>query len=94
MPDDTVHAIIPLCLLEAMRNLDTPIDDGLAELAQEMVSKRLGLSSTVALQIERYREAAEKDGSIALDEAVSVFRLVMSKRPRSVAGYEPRPSTS
>jgi hypothetical protein len=63
-----------------MRNLDTPIDDGLAELAHEMVSKRLGLSSTVALQIERYREAAEGDGSIPLDEAVSVFRLV-SRRP-------------
>ena len=76
MPSDNVHAVIPLCLLEAMRNLDTPIDDGLAELAQEMVSKRLGLSTTVAAQIERYREAAERDDSIALDEAVSVFRLV------------------
>lgn len=63
-----------------MRNLDTPIDDGLAELAQEIVSKRLGLSNTVALQIERYREAAQRDESIALDEAVSVFRLV-SRRP-------------
>lgn len=80
MADDTVHAVIPLCLLEAMRNLDTPIDDGLAELAQEMVSKRLGLSTTVALQIERYRETAEHDGTIALDEVVSVFRLV-SRRP-------------
>jgi hypothetical protein len=80
VPSDNVHAVIPLGLLEAMRNLDTPIDDGLAELAQEMVSKRLGLSSTVALQIERYREAAERDESIALDEAVSVFRLV-SRRP-------------
>ena len=49
--DHDVHAVIPLCLLEAMRNLDTPIDDGLAELAQEMVSKRLGLSTTVAAQI-------------------------------------------
>ena len=86
MPDDTVHAIIPLCLLEAMRNLDTPIDDGLAELAQEMVSKRLGLSSTVALQIERYREAAEADDSIAMDEAVSVFRLV-SRRPDAQLVY-------
>jgi hypothetical protein len=76
VPSENVHAVIPLCLLEAMRNLDTPIDDGLAELAQEMVSKRLGLSTTVAAQIERYREAAERDDSIALDEAVSVFRLV------------------
>jgi len=86
VPDDTVHAIIPLCLLEAMRNLDTPIDDGLAELAQEMVSKRLGLSSTVALQIERYREAAEADDSISMDEAVSVFRLV-SRRPDAQLVY-------
>ena len=71
-----VHAIIPLSLLEAMRNLDTPIDDGLAELAHEMVSKRLGLSSTVATQIERYRSQAERQGSVSMDEAVSVFRLV------------------
>lgn len=69
-----------------MRNLDTPIDDGLAELAQEMVSKRLGLSSTVALQIERYRDAAERDESIALDEVVSVFRLV-SRRPDAQLVY-------
>lgn len=70
-----VHAILPLCLLEAIRNLDTPIDDGLAELATEMVAKRLGLSSTVALQIERYRDTAERGGTVALDEATSVFRL-------------------
>jgi hypothetical protein len=74
--DANVHAIIPLSLLEAMRNLDTPIDDGLSELAEEMVSKRLGLSHTVSTQIARYREAAERDGRVALDEAVSVFRLV------------------
>ena len=39
-----VHAIIPLSLLEALRNLDTPVEDGLEELAGEIVSKRLGLS--------------------------------------------------
>lgn len=80
MSVDSVHAIIPQSLLEAIRNLDTPIDDGLSELAAEMVSKRLGLSSTVASQIERYRQAAENGGDIPLDEAVSVFRLV-SRRP-------------
>ena len=58
MSADAVHAILPLSLLEAMRNLDTPIDDGLAELAGEMVAKRLGLSTTVASQIERYRQTA------------------------------------
>lgn len=59
-----------------MRNLDTPIDDGLAELAHEMVAKRLGLSNTVAIQIERYGALAERQGTVPLDEAVSVFRLV------------------
>lgn len=71
-----VHSIIPLALLEAMRNLDTPIDDGLPELDRELLSKRLGLSSTVATQIERYRASAEREAPVALDEAVSVFRLV------------------
>jgi len=75
-----VQAVIPLSLLEAMRNLDTPIDDGLSELAEDLVAKRLGLSHTVAVQIERYREAATRDDLVSLEEAVSVFRLV-SRRP-------------
>ncbi len=80
MSHDAVHALIPLSLLEAMRNLDTPIDDGLAELASEMVAKRLGLSSTVASQIERYRQRADRSETIPLDEAVSVFRLVSRRQ--------------
>jgi hypothetical protein len=76
----SVHAIIPLSLLEAIRNLDTPVEDGLEELAGEMVSKRLGLSPTVAAQITRYQETARKDGQVSLDEAISVFRLV-DRRP-------------
>ncbi|MEK7381422.1 MAG: hypothetical protein AAB075_10460, partial [Gemmatimonadota bacterium] len=71
-----IHAILPLSLLEAMRNLDTPIDDGLAELAHEMVAKRLGLSNTVAIQIERLGALAERQGTVPIEEAVSVFRLV------------------
>ncbi|MEO8199954.1 MAG: hypothetical protein ABI679_05465 [Gemmatimonadota bacterium] len=81
MPDQlAVHAIIPLSLLEAIRNLDTPVEDGLEELAGEMVSKRLGLSPTVAAQIARYAEAARKDARVPMDEALSVFRLV-DRRP-------------
>ena len=75
-----VHAIIPLSLLEALRNLDTPVEDGLEELAGEIVSKRLGLSATVAAQINRYQDAAKKDGRVATDEAIAVFRLA-SRRP-------------
>jgi hypothetical protein len=71
-----VPALIPLSLLEAIRNLDTPVEDGLDELAEEIVVRRLGLSPTVAAQIQRYRQTADRDGAVDLDEAVSVLRLV------------------
>lgn len=71
-----VHPIIPLCLLEAIRNLDTPLDDGVADMATEIVSKRLGLSNTVAIQIERYREGVARGDAVQLEEVVAVFRLI------------------
>ena len=37
-----VPALLPLSLLEAIRNLDTPVEDGLDELAEEIVVRRLG----------------------------------------------------
>ena len=77
MPHDTsVHAIIPLSLLEALRNLDTPVEDGLEELTGEIVAKRLGLSATVTAQIQRYRSATGRGQRPSADEAVGVFRLV------------------
>jgi hypothetical protein len=75
-----VPAIIPLSLLEAIRNLDTPVEDGLEELAEEIVVRRLGLSPTVAAQIQRYHQAADRDVGIDQDEVVSVLRLV-GRRP-------------
>lgn len=86
MPDATVPAIIPLSLLEAIRNLDTPLEDGLEELADEIVTRRLGLSATVAAQIRRYHEAADQEGGVAGDEAVSVFRLV-GRRPDAALAF-------
>ena len=83
---ETIHALIPQSLLEAIRNLDTPLDDGLNEMAEETVSKRLGLSTTVAQQIERYRESADKNGTVPADEAISVFRLV-GRRPDATLVY-------
>jgi hypothetical protein len=71
-----VPALVPLSLLEAIRNLDTPVEDGLDELAEEIVVRRLGLSPTVAAQIQRYRAAVEREGTVDLDEVVSVLRLV------------------
>ncbi len=81
-----VPAFIPLSLLEALRNLDTPQDDGLAEIADEVVSKRLGLSNTVAAQIERYQEGVEDRQDVSRDEAVGVFRLV-GRRPDAALAF-------
>jgi hypothetical protein len=50
------------------------------ELAEEIVVRRLGLSPTVAAQIQRYRQTAERGGSVDLDEVLSVIRLV-GRRP-------------
>jgi len=76
VPKPSVAALIPLSLLEAIRNLDTPVEDGLDELAEEIAVRKLGLSPTVAAQIQRYRKSADRHGSVDLDETVSVFRLV------------------
>ena len=80
MSTPTVPAIIPLSLLEALRNIDAPVEDGLEELAGEVVSKRLGLSGTVQAQIARYAWHAARRNHVPLDEASSVFRLV-GRRP-------------
>lgn len=86
-PPPTVNAIVPLALLEAIRNLDTPLDDGLpAELAAETFTKRLGLTATVAAQIQRYREMADRKTSVPDEEAVQVFRLV-GRRPDATLVY-------
>jgi hypothetical protein len=76
----SVPTIIPMSLLEALRNLDTPVEDGLEELAGEIVSKRLGLSATVAAQIARYQDRVRRGEPVPVDEAVSVFRLA-GRRP-------------
>ncbi len=50
------------------------------ELAEEIVVRRLGLSPTVAAQIQRYRQSAERGGKVETDEVLSVIRLV-GRRP-------------
>ena len=73
---DGVPAILPLSLLEAVQNIDTPPDDGLGALEHELAAKRLGLSPTVAAQVARYRERADAGDDVAGEEALAVFRLV------------------
>src|SRR5207245_899061 len=57
-----IHSIVPLAVLEAVRNLDTPVEDGLSEFAEELLSKRLGLSHTVAIQLAQYATMVGRGG--------------------------------
>jgi hypothetical protein len=82
----TVPAILPLSLLEAVQNIDTPPDDGLGALEHELASKRLGLSPTVAAQVARYRAAADDGGDVSREEALAVFTLV-GRRPDAELVY-------
>jgi predicted hydrocarbon binding protein len=82
----SVPALIPLALLEAVQNIDTPPDDGLGALADELAAKRLGLSRTVAAQVARYRSVAAGGGSVTFDEAAGVVRLV-GRRPDAALVY-------
>lgn len=79
-------ALVPLSLLEALRNLDTPVGDGLEEVAGEVVAKRFGLSATVAAQIRRYQDAHRRGALVPREETVAVFRLV-SRRPDAALVY-------
>jgi hypothetical protein len=85
-PSEGLPALIPQSLLEAIRNLDTPLDDGLNELAGEMLAKRLGLSQTVALQIERYQASASRKQLVPEEEVILIFRLV-GRRPDAALVY-------
>lgn len=73
---DTSHSILPLSLLEAMRNLDSPSDEEVAEYVDELLKKRLGLSGTVAAQIGRYEGVVKRDGTVAAGELEQILRLV------------------
>ena len=57
----TVDPLLPLSLLEAVRNVDTPQGELEAEFVAELRNKRLGLSDTVHAQIRRYVEAVRKE---------------------------------
>jgi hypothetical protein len=76
----TVDALLPLSLLEAVRNVDTPSDSFDTEYVDELRNKRLGLSDTIYVQIKRHTEAARKGRRIGQDEAVALSKLI-GRRP-------------
>ena len=75
-----VHSIVPLAVLEAIRNLDTPVEDGLSEFADELLSKRLGMSATVAMQVHEYDGLARRDARVDAAHVEALLRLV-GRRP-------------
>ena len=82
----TVDPLLPLSLLEAVRNVDTPQGDLEAEFVAELRNKRLGLSDTVHAQIKRYVEAVRRQQRPAHDEAVALARLI-GRRPDAEAVF-------
>jgi hypothetical protein len=48
----------------------------MVEFHDEFAPKRLGMNPTITAQIERYRQLAQRGGSVEVDEVVQLFRLV------------------
>lgn len=81
----TVDALLPLSLLEAVRDVDTPGDLD-AEFVDELRNKRLGLSDTVYSQIKRYTEAVKRRQRVSQDEAMALAKLI-GRRPDAEAVF-------
>lgn len=73
---EDAHSILPLAVLEAMRSLDSPSDEEVAEYVDELLKKRLGLSDTVAAQIGRYGALVRSDMPVRAAELEQILRLV------------------
>lgn len=81
----TVDALLPLSLLEAVRDVDKPAELD-AEFVDELRNKRLGLSETVYTQIRRYTDAVRKGQRAQHDESVALARLI-GRRPDADAVF-------
>lgn len=81
----TVDALLPLSLLEAVRDVDKP-GDLESEFVDELRNKRLGLSDTVYLQIKRYAELVRKGQRAQHEESVALARLI-GRRPDAEAVF-------
>lgn len=76
----TVDALLPLSLLEAVRDVDRPVVDPDTEFVGDLRNKRFGLSDTVHAQIRRYGEAARRSQRTAAAEVAALARLI-DRRP-------------
>jgi predicted hydrocarbon binding protein len=82
----TVDALLPLSVLEAVRFVDSPVEDFEAELVGDLRNKRLGLSDTVYMQIRRFTDAAKRRQRMSHDEAVGLAKLLW-RRPDAEAVF-------
>jgi len=82
----TVDALLPLSFLEAVRFVDSPVEDFEAELVGDLRNKRLGLSDTVYKQIKRFTDAAKRRQRMSHDEAVALATLI-GRRPDAEAVF-------
>ena len=72
-------------MLEAIRRLDSPSDEEVAEYVDELLKKRLGLSDTVAAQIARYEAVARRDEKVRAEELEQILRLVGRRTDAALA---------
>lgn len=82
----TVDALLPLSFLEAVRFVDSPVEDFEAELVGDLRNKRLGLSDTVYRQIRRFTDAVKRRQRMSHDEAVALATLI-GRRPDAEAVF-------
>src|SRR6266513_1026233 len=85
-----VHSIVPLAVLEAVKNLDTPVEDGLSEFAEELLVKRLGLSPTVQMQLAEFEQLVRKDARVEPSHVEALLRAVPAVRARGRAARSTR----
>jgi hypothetical protein len=79
----SVDPLVPLSLLEAVREADRLDGDGEAEYAPEFLNKRLGTTDTVYVQIKRYGDAVRRGHLVDDSEVVALARLI-ARRPDAI----------
>jgi hypothetical protein len=78
--ESPVDPLVPLTLLETVRDVDRPEGAAEAEYVPELLNKRLGMTDTVLAQIRRYATAVQRGVPVKSDEVAALSRLI-ARRP-------------
>ena len=79
-PEPTLHPVIALSVLEAVRACDAPAVESLARTRLSDGAIKLGRTSSVAAQIDRYARMVRRNLAVGPQELEALFTLV-SRRP-------------